>query len=138
MGFHVCEYCGWTPKSKPRFSHLSSGDVTLVFDNGGSWQMPDMILHYIADHDWQPPADFISDVTNQNLVAGGRAQTKSVDRPISIAYLSGPYQKGVVPQGFVERLESLMREAASQGDRIQYRGGPPETGRDQYLGMRPK
>lgn len=54
MGFHVCEYCGTNPQPKPRFSFLSSGDVTLVFGNGHMWEMPDMILHYVADHGWLP------------------------------------------------------------------------------------
>ena len=84
--------------------------------------MPDMILHYIADHGWQPPAEFIDDVMNHQFVDGQRLQTKSVVRPVKIAYLSGPFKRGPVPDGFVEKLESLMHLAAGQGMRVQYRG----------------
>ena len=137
MGFHVCEYCGWDPQPKPLFSHLSSGDVTLVFDFGRMWEMPDMILHYVADHNWQPPAEFIDDVMNHNLVAGQRAQTKSPTRPTRIAYLSGPFRTGPVPAGFVEKLESLMKQVAEMGKRVQYRGFEPGvTGHAQYMGIR--
>jgi len=120
MGFHVCEYC--PSGGQGRYSHLSSGDVTLIFDSGRAWEMPDMILHYVADHNWQPPADFVDDVMNHQLVGGQHPQTKSLAIPTKIAYLSGSFTEGPVPKGFIEKLESLMYKAAREGHRVQYRG----------------
>lgn len=137
MGFHVCEYCGFDPKPGSQFSHFSSGDVTMFFDSGGVWEMPDMIKHYVADHGWDPPVAFIDDVMNHNLVEGRRAQTKSpASLPRKIAYLSGDFERGPVPEGFIERLVALMEQADQMGQRVQYRGtGSGVTGRKQYLGM---
>lgn len=120
MGFHACEYC--PTGGQGRYNHLSSGDVTLIFDSGCVWEMPDMILHYIADHGWQPPAEFVDDVMNCKLIGGERLQTKSPVTPTKIAYLNGPFTQGPVPNGFVEKLESLMHQAAREGNRVQYRG----------------
>lgn len=123
MGFHICEYCGWEPKVKPRFSHSSSGDVTLVFDSERVWRMPDMILHYVADHNWQPPSEFVEDVMDHKLDDRQRHQSIAWEKMHSIAYLTGPFTQGTVPNGFVERLEQLMDQAASEGMRVQTRGG---------------
>jgi hypothetical protein len=82
--------------------------------------MPDMVLHYIADHKWLPSPLFVDDVVNSELLGGERLQTKSPQTPIG--YLSGEFTKGDVPEGFVERLKSLMEQAAQSGNRIQYRG----------------
>lgn len=118
MGFHTCPY---GPCTK-RYSNLSSGDVTIKFDSGRTWEMPDMILHYVADHKWLPPADFIDDVMNRQFAGGERLQTKSATTPTKVGYLSGPFETGEVPENFVEKLESLMRQASESGDRKQYRG----------------
>lgn len=137
MGFHVCEWCGFSPSTAPRFSHFSSGDSTLVFDSGRSWEVPDMILHYVFDHGWQPPEGFIDDVMTHKLVEGQRLQTKSpMSAPTRIGYLTGSFVQGSVPDGFIEKLEALLKQASLMGERVQYRGlAGPETHRDQYLGL---
>lgn len=117
VGFHICEYCKTTEKS--RYPITSSGDVTLVFDSGRAWQMPDMILHYVADHNWLPPAELIEDVMKKKMIDGERLQTKGI--PTNVGYLSGPFETGRVPKYFVEKLESLMHQAERQGNRIQFR-----------------
>ncbi len=130
MGFHLCEWCfdpgigGYIiPEGvNHAFNFSSSGDVTLYFENGHIWEMPDMILHYVADHGWQPPADFISDVMTQRFLGGERVQTKSVDWPKQVGYLHLELVKGPVPENFVSKLQGLMKIATENGDRIQYRG----------------
>lgn len=72
--------------------------------------MPDMILHYVADHGFQPPRDFIYDVMNSEVVAGHRVQTRSM--PQRIGYLSGSFPQGAVPEGFLRKLEVLMLAAS--------------------------
>lgn len=107
MGFHVCEYCDSNPET-------SSGDVTMNFDNGHSYEAPDMLVHYVRDHEFQPPQQFVDDVLNTELVSGGRVQTRSPigAEPDRIGYLSGEYFKGPVPDSFVEKLERVMKLAA--------------------------
>ena len=120
MGIHVCEYkhtgeC-WYPD-------VSSGDVVLEFANNNAWEMPDMILHYVRDHNYLPPLEFINDVMNQPYVGGVRYQTKSLSsrKPVKVGYLSGEFTVGNVPAYFVERLESLMMKSERDGKRIQTR-----------------
>jgi len=122
MGFHVCESCGRNPQKTNRYSHMSSGDVNLTFANGHSWTMPDMILHYVADHGWQPPDEFVYDVMNEILGSSDRVQTRGFAAVYSgrrIGYLSGPITSVPVPDGFVDKLESLMETAKSSGMRAQ-------------------
>ncbi|MFA6593882.1 MAG: hypothetical protein WCT16_01360 [Candidatus Buchananbacteria bacterium] len=126
MGFHVCEFCH-TDGKENRFSHLSSGDVNLTFANGHRWVMPDMILHYIADHRWQPPQEFINDVMTQPLSQHGRLQTRGISineifNGTRIGYLSGELTTGPVPADFIEKLEELMKLAAQSGNRAQTKG----------------
>jgi hypothetical protein len=89
--------------------------------------MPDMILHYVADHVWQPPMEFIHDVMASELAWGERDQTKGVIlgtiyKGTRVGYLEGEIKQGPVPDGFVERLEELMTSAAAAGRRVQTRG----------------
>lgn len=80
MGIHICGFC--TDES-------SSGDVQLDFSSKRSWIMPDMILHYIAEHDFRPPDEFIEDVTTYHLIAGGRFQPR-VPSPHQSWLFAGP------------------------------------------------
>lgn len=125
MGFHICGACKGSSISR-RFPNTSSGDVNLSFTNGRRWVMPDMILHYVADHGWQPPADFVADVMNGTLKTGGRRQTRGADNVFENAtrmgYLEGAISTGSVPSGFAEKLESLMQQASDGGMRAQTKG----------------
>jgi len=114
MGFHSCEYC------IEGDSEMSSGEVILEFKNGHSYIMPDMILHYIADHKYLPPREFIDDVLYADPLCGRRLQTKGMQVPIG--YLSGPFKKGQVPERFFEYLWSLIRQANKNGFRVGTRG----------------
>lgn len=120
MGFHTCGFCG---------NETSSGDVILKFDNGRTWTMPDMILHYIAEHDYRPDHMFVEDVAMGELVGGEREQTKGADEPRKVGYLSaGDFDvwgaKDIATKGmFFMRLWELMREATKMGNRRQTRGG---------------
>ena len=117
MGFHVCEFCRGNKESK--YPITSSGDVTLHFDSGRSYVMPDMVLHYIADHHWVPPKEFIDDVINGEIAASDRRQTRSGNNLMSIGYLRGTFKEGSVPDGFIEKLEILMVAASQNGERLQ-------------------
>ena len=115
MGWHECTY----PHDKQSiFCHQSSGDVTLRFANGRAWVMPDMILHYVADHKWLPPTAFVDDVMTVDCTGGERRQTRGgpMVQPVSVGYLSGSFQTGQVSDGFLERLEALMLKYDTSGN----------------------
>lgn len=118
MGFHVCEYCE-TDGQRPE---TSSGDVTLNFANGRSYVMPDMISHYVKDHGFKPPQEFIDDVLNCEFTGGCRRQTRGISEPMSVGYLNGAFEQGAVPEQFLEKLVELMQEAAANGGRMQTKG----------------
>jgi hypothetical protein len=127
MGFHICGMCGDKGRVPEHllYSNHSSGDVTLVFQSGRAWVMPDMILHYVADHGWVPPAEFIADVMESELAEGRRIQTRSIqssDKPTQVGYLTDEVIAGVAPDGFVRRLEELMLKAGQMNMRVQTKG----------------
>ncbi len=111
MGFHVCEYCQ---------KETSSGDVVLNFKNGHSYIIPDMILHYIADHDYVPPPEFCEDILYSEPGEGERHQTKSIE--VRVGYLSGEFPRVYGNGKLFMRLWSLMRKAEKLGNRHQTRG----------------
>ena len=124
MGFHVCEYCK---------DEISSGDVTLDYGNGNVFQVPDMILHYIADHQYLPPEEFINIVRGCDLVNGRRVLTKSTATKVGhlsgpfptatkVGYLSGPFPTGLTPANFFESLWFDIRKATKMHQRRQTRG----------------
>lgn len=114
MGFHVCEYCN---------NETSSGDVILAFRNGNIYVMPDMIIHYVEQHDYQPPQSFIEDVMSGQLANGERRSNDGWKvTQGGIGYLSGEYLRGSVPHLFIYVLAGMMALAAKQGNRRQTRG----------------
>jgi len=119
LGVHRCAYCS----GGGFFDHGSSGDVFLQFDSGVLWQMPDMILHYVADHEWLPPQEFVNDVMKSSLMGAERWQTKSITKSRKVGYLEGEFARGIVPEGFVEKLEELMEKASGDEFKVQYRNG---------------
>lgn len=112
MGFHTCPYCN---------NATSSGDVTLTFDSNRTWVMPDMIVHYVQVHNYLPLQHFITDVMHYSLIKTNYRVTRS-NQSLQVGYLQGEFQLGNVPQGFVEKLQILMEQAGSSGDRQQSKG----------------
>ncbi len=129
MGFHVCEYCTQVSFSgRAKQPALSSGDVSLFFADRGmghQWVMPDMIVHYVRDHGYLPPQEFIDDMMLGQHIIGERWQTKGISSLTptrQVGYLSGDFPHGVPPTGFLEKLQSLMQKEQDGGDRRQTRG----------------
>jgi hypothetical protein len=128
MGFHICHLCGtMNQPSGHRFPPTSSGDVTLVFENGHAWRMPDMILHYVADHGWVPPEEFVNDVMHHHQFVPRVRSCRVRIVPESVGYLTGEIVPGRVPDNFVDRLEACMQAAAESGQRRQTRSFRMQT-----------
>jgi len=66
-GHHVCEFCGQPPTS---YEFAFGSRVTLGFaeiwvpspDGNVIYAAPDLICHYVVEHRYLPPTDFISSV----------------------------------------------------------------------------
>lgn len=68
-GYHDCDFCdgsGTSVKSGDKRYLLGSGDI-LVFGPDEIYLAPNLIYHYVADHDYLPPAEFISAVLKSPL-----------------------------------------------------------------------
>ncbi len=98
----TCEYCG---------SKVSSGDIILAFEDNSVWQMPEMILHYVACHQYFPNKDFVNCVMHLKLTpVSNKAEVRKV------GYLEGPlrqytlcYELHLAP--FFMKLWTLIEEA---------------------------
>lgn len=124
MGIHVCNYC--PPGGNPQnwYNHTSSGDVTLAFKSGHIWEMPDMLPHYMRDHNYHPPIELIEDLifSELDLSDSFRLQTKGPQpQPIKVGYLEGSFETGEVSIAVIALLEYYMNKAQRNGDRRQTR-----------------
>lgn len=59
MGVHMCEYCKQDSKSISN----GNGEIWVVKD-GKLYIAPYLIIHYIKDHNYKPPEEFIDAVLN--------------------------------------------------------------------------
>ncbi len=137
MGIHLCGYCyrpngnGSTQIGFGNICHPSgSGDIVLLNEASGvQYEMPDLILHYVLDHQWLPPQEFVQEVMTGALKPVCRFQTKGLDITSTpkkafvvkkIGYLEGSFETGDVPKGFAGKLEELM-VASSPDFVVRYR-----------------
>ncbi len=60
MGAYACKLKH--ERGRRAYATTSSREIILIFANGHRWKIPEMILHYVADHGWLPPAEFIKDL----------------------------------------------------------------------------
>ena len=56
-GFHTCEFCGWSHGNE-NFG-VPSGELLFV--------APEMVVHYIEEHGYCPPAEFVEAVLRSPL-----------------------------------------------------------------------
>ena len=59
-GFHVCQYCR---------TARGNGQIRIRSQHGVWYVAPTMILHYVTEHDYQPPVEFIDSVIHPKEVA---------------------------------------------------------------------
>lgn len=132
MGFHTCQFCkdsgllgsgNLNPTVVFRFSPYSSSDVTLRFYSGRSWVFPhEGLAHYIFQHHFFPPKDFVEDILRGELQSGDFRQTRGRESyPVRVGYLTeGGFPTGEIPAEFIERLLVLIEKSKS---RVDYLGG---------------
>jgi hypothetical protein len=63
-GFHPCPFCS-DPQHKPsirikgRTLRLGSSEVWIRGDCGKTYACPDLLIHYILEHHYLPPREFL-------------------------------------------------------------------------------
>lgn len=68
-GVHDCEFCSeespirMSAPNERGFVSLGMGEVHVVSDDGRIFVAPSLVLHYIRDHGYLPPEDFIRALT---------------------------------------------------------------------------
>lgn len=119
-----CEFCGNDQYPQPGQSDRdiwdlvgtgeSTGNVTLTFDSGRSYVVPDNICHHVIAHEYQPSTSLIGDVMNARYVFGGVANTYG---STDIVVIDENYPQGAVPPAFPWRLKEIVVEACRNRDR---------------------
>lgn len=66
-GFHTCEFCrgnAWGVPVERDGTHLTLGsaEIRVTGRSGIQYACPDMIYHYMKDHQYKPPQEFIDAV----------------------------------------------------------------------------
>lgn len=69
-GFHVCDFCKKPKNGIPIITYkgvkreVGYYEIRVWDENGNMYAAPSLILHYILEHDYKPPQDFIDAVMN--------------------------------------------------------------------------
>ena len=70
-GFHVCPFCkerrfGIPVELDGKSLSLGSAEIEISDDQGRVYRAPDLIYHYITEHQYLPPPEFIQAVCNRS------------------------------------------------------------------------
>ncbi|MCE9638047.1 MAG: hypothetical protein K8T90_20285 [Planctomycetes bacterium] len=138
-GFHVCEFCMRNREDDShRFDACSAswnspeygnGEILVLSETGVAYVAPRLVLHYVTEHGYRPPQEFIDAVLFQS-----RRWARG-DRPVSFGYTSvWVAVRGRTPIDVVEalRLTSVVPVAWADGIDAAYGGrvfvAPPLDG----------
>ncbi|MGW2486753.1 DUF7919 family protein [Streptomyces sp. NPDC001606] len=67
-GVHHCEFCDRrsplqvTNKESGSTAYLGNGEIIVMAASGEIYAAPTLIIHYVIDHDYLPPVEFIEAV----------------------------------------------------------------------------
>jgi hypothetical protein len=67
-GFHICPFCeqkqfGVPVEIEGKVVKLGSAEIEVVDGRANIYVAPDLIYHYVTQHEYLPPADFIAAVS---------------------------------------------------------------------------
>jgi hypothetical protein len=72
MGFHICEFCdeqtrrlGLEVRRNGREARLGSAEIAVQSKDGKIYAAPNLIYHYVASHDYDPPREFVDALLEQ-------------------------------------------------------------------------
>ena len=66
-GFHLCPFCPQSAKAKTYFykgknTSFGSGEIAVRGKRWKTYVAPDLIYHYVVEHQYKPPGEFIEAV----------------------------------------------------------------------------
>jgi hypothetical protein len=77
LGFHNCELCNTFEndlRTKVEFEgeslSLGSREIRVITPNGTIYAAPDLVFHYVRDHQYRPPQEFIDAVLSPETDPG--------------------------------------------------------------------
>lgn len=79
-GFHVCEFCTPSPpflvyaQRDDKEVWLGSAEIRVVYQ-GNIYAAPDLIYHYVIEHQYRPPDEFIEAVLEGPLPGSPKYET---------------------------------------------------------------
>ena len=76
-GYHVCELCVPTEEIRANADYLqawsgprSGSSIIRVIGNGDiNYVAPSLLVHYITDHQYRPPTEFLEAIVGQSLTS---------------------------------------------------------------------
>jgi hypothetical protein len=72
-GFHVCEICRPEDAATFPFPTIGNGQIRVRSQQGTWYAAPRMISHYVEEHSYQPPDEFVEAVRNPGEVGSDHA-----------------------------------------------------------------
>ena len=64
-GYHECEFCrDASPGDDDYFARMGNGEIEVRSTKGTWYAAPCLITHYVSEHDYCPPEEFIEAVLN--------------------------------------------------------------------------
>lgn len=74
-GFHICEFCrekrvGLPVEIEGGGLVLGSAEIRVQGEDGIAYACPDLIYHYVKDHHYCPPRQFLSAVQGERQAPG--------------------------------------------------------------------
>lgn len=105
LGLHTCEIC-----------HRFAGRGELLIQTpGGRYVLPQLVLHYIAEHGYRPPENFLRDLSEHwRSPEASRCRTDSCGSPCRLPCLE-PCSDETEPDPDREELIRLATELRDQG-----------------------
>ena len=73
-GWHTCEFCN---------EGTSSNELWICGDNGQIYAMPRMIIHYIEQHKYLPPKEFLDSIKNNCYTKGDKIFDSSLNKIVN-------------------------------------------------------
>ena len=72
-GFHECELCdvasfGVEVSRNGQTRRLGSAEIRVKGKDGIRYAAPDLIYHYVAEHDYDPPKEFVEAVLQRSIL----------------------------------------------------------------------
>jgi len=71
-GYHFCPFCkdppfGMLMEHNGESEKLGDGEIRVIIKEGFFFASPDLIFHYVVDHNYSPPEEFIQAILEAPL-----------------------------------------------------------------------